>query len=224
RRREKEDLRLRGQTGLPRIACRRSLVLVRGDANLQKTSMVSGFSRDRVERLGEVYAECPAPQDGVSSRPRGTARGDSPVKTEVCDLVRSRSLPPGPNRRALLEEGRNALLLVLGRKAEAEEIALVGEAVLERQPLARADRFLGDLERQGRERGDLGRQLQRLRAQLFVRVDQLDEADTQRFRGVDHLAREDQAHRLAGADQARQALAAAAAGDQAELDLRLAEA
>src|SRR6185295_6344771 len=86
RRREKEDLRLRGQTGLPRIACRRSLVLVRGDANLQKTSMVSGFSRDRVERLGEVYAECPAPQDGVSSRPRGTARGDSPVKPEVCDL------------------------------------------------------------------------------------------------------------------------------------------
>ena len=54
--------------------------------------------------------------------------------------------------------------------------------------------------------------------------DFVDEADAEGFGGVDHGAGEDHFERGAGADEAGQALGAAVAGDEAELDLGLAEA
>src|SRR4051812_30021068 len=131
---------------------------------------------------------------------------------------------PRPLRRALLEERLHPLLLVGGGEAETEEVALVGDAVLDRQPLAGPQGLLGDLEGERALRRDLVGELERLRAQLLGGDDHLDEADLLRLGGGDHVAGEDQPHGVAGADQAGEALGAAAAGDQAEVDLRLAEA
>ena len=54
--------------------------------------------------------------------------------------------------------------------------------------------------------------------------DLVDEPQAQGFLGVDHVAGEQQAKRRRGADEPRQALAAAVARDEAELDFGLAEA
>ena len=71
--------------------------------------------------------------------------------------------------------------------------------------------------------GDLLGELESLGAQLVRRKDEIDEADLLRLGRLDHVAGEDHPHRVTHADEPRQALGAAAAGDQAEVDLRLAE-
>jgi hypothetical protein len=54
--------------------------------------------------------------------------------------------------------------------------------------------------------------------------DEVDEAEVVGRLRVDHVARQDQLHRLTLADESREALGSAAAGDDAEVDLGLAEA
>src|SRR6185436_2833265 len=134
------------------------------------------------------------------------------------------SLAPGPLRLPLFEERLDALLLVGGGEAEAEEVSLVGDALLDVHLLAGAHRFLGDLQREWAHAGDPAGELQGLGAQLLGGHHDLDETDASGFRRVDHVAGEDEAHGLADADEAGEALRAAAARDEAELDLRLAEA
>ncbi len=55
-------------------------------------------------------------------------------------------------------------------------------------------------------------------------VDLVDEAETQSFGGGDHLPGKEELERGGGADEAREPLRSSVAGDEAELDLRLAEA
>ena len=62
------------------------------------------------------------------------------------------------------------------------------------------------------------------RVEQFVVLDHaVDEAELERFLGEDRVADQVHLERLVGADEPRQALRAAEAGDDAELDLRLAE-
>src|SRR5947199_7839799 len=88
----------------------------------------------------------------------------------VIVVISSSALPFG---RPLFQERLDALLLVGGGEAEAEEVALVGDAVLDWQPLAGPQRLLGDLEGERALRRDLVGQLQRLRPQLLGRDDEL---------------------------------------------------
>ena len=71
--------------------------------------------------------------------------------------------------------------------------------------------------------GDRRGNLQRLVEQVLRRHDARDEAGALGLRGIHHAAGQDQVHRLGLADRARQALGAADAGNDAELDFRLAE-
>ncbi len=82
---------------------------------------------------------------------------------------------------------------------------------------------LAGVDGRGGERGDRGGGLQRLVDQFVGRHDARDEAGALGFGGVHHAAGQHHLHRLGLADEAGQALRAAGAGDDAELDLRLAE-
>src|SRR5215210_4457606 len=79
--------------------------------------------------------------------------------------------PARPLGGALLQERLDALLLVRGSEAEAEEVALVGDAVLDGQPLAGPQGLFGDLDRERALAGDLAGQLERLGPQLLGRHD-----------------------------------------------------
>ena len=72
-------------------------------------------------------------------------------------------------------------------------------------------------------RGQLGGQGERSLVELLAGHDLVDEADAQRLVGVHLPTGEDQLLGPARPDQAGQALGAAAAGDDAEQDLGLAE-
>ena len=75
----------------------------------------------------------------------------------------------------------------------------------------------------GRARGDRPGDPERRLAQLLARHDLLDEPPVVRGRGVDEVAGHVEVLRAPDPDEPRQPLRAAAAGDEAELDLRLPE-
>ena len=84
-------------------------------------------------------------------------------------------------------------------------------------------RLLGGAQRERRARRVLGDQVLRGLVDLGVRHDLVGEPDRQRLGGGHLPAGEDQVLRLRRADQPRQPLRAARAGDDAEQDLRLAD-
>ena len=131
---------------------------------------------------------------------------------------------PSELRLALLEEGLHALDPVLGRHRQLVEAALVLEAGGERGLLGGEHGLLGE------PRGDR-RAARRPRAassiasssQRIVGDDLVDQAHRLRLGGVEAPAGQHQLHRPLLAEHPRQALGAAAAGDDPEVDLRLAE-
>src|SRR5215213_3776975 len=125
---------------------------------------------------------------------------------------------------ALFEKRADALVLVLAGEGEGEEVYLAAQALVEVGAGGRLDRLLGHAQRDGALLGDAVGQLQGLRFEVGRGDDEVDEAEVVGVLRVDHVAREDQLHRLTLADESRQALGAAAAGDDAEVDLGLAEA
>src|SRR5215471_3490314 len=90
-------------------------------------------------------------------------------------LARSRLLAL-PLRLALLQEGRHAFLLVVGRKEEGEEAFFIVERGLQRRVEAREDRLLDESGGDGSLRGDLARQRLRLLQMPPIRDDMVDEA------------------------------------------------
>ena len=86
------------------------------------------------------------------------------------------------------------------------------------------DAFLGHRHARAAQLADRLRRGQRLVHQLGRRHDARDQAGALGLGGIHHAAGEHHVHRLGLADRARQALRAAGAGDDAELDLGLAEA
>ena len=100
---------------------------------------------------------------------------------------------------------------------------LEAHALGERRLIGAVDAFLGDHHRGQRQRGDRGGDLQRLLDQLFRRHHPRDETRALGLGRVHHAAGEAQIHRLGFADEAGEPLGAAGAGNDAELDFRLAE-
>ena len=126
-------------------------------------------------------------------------------------------------RRALFEEGGRALLLVLGRGAEAE----VGSLEQQAFALARLHPFVCRLERElDGDRsvgGDLLQDRFGARDQISRRNDLVDEPDAIGLLRADHLAGQDELQGAALADQPRQPLRSAAAGNEPERHFGLAE-
>src|SRR5882757_4285551 len=124
---------------------------------------------------------------------------------------------------ALFNEGGGAFLLVLGCGAQAEIRSLEQQALA----LARLQALVCGLERElHRDRGvggDLPQDRLGARNQFGGRHDLVDEPDPIGFLRADHLAGENELQGAALSHQPRQALRAAAARKQTELDFRLAE-
>src|SRR5688572_92157 len=131
--------------------------------------------------------------------------------------------PSAKLRLSLLPERGHTLDAVFTRKRRHEQFPLVGESRAERYFRGRLDGSLGEAQRERRVRRQRARELECARAQRGV-IDQLiDQPDTMRLGRVDDVATQDQAQRSAVADEPRQSLRGAAAGDEAEPDLGLTE-
>src|SRR5262249_40434888 len=124
---------------------------------------------------------------------------------------------------AFFEEGRRALLLVFRSGAQAEVGGLQREALA----LARVHPFVDRLERMldgdRRVGDDLLEDRFRTRDQVRGRDDFVDEPDAPGLLRADHPTGQNELKRAALSDQPRQPLRAAAAREQSELDLGLAE-
>src|SRR5262249_8653677 len=133
------------------------------------------------------------------------------------------SLPAGELRLAFLEEGRHALGAVLAREATAEAPRLAAQSLLEREVSRRAREFAQHRHGDGRSRGDRAGDLERGVGALLLRAAFGDEA---RWRGgacAEPVAGGVAQEGAAGGDEPGQPLCPTAAGDEAELDLGLAE-
>src|SRR5579872_5682493 len=144
------------------------------------------------------------------------------LPTAYCPLPTA-DLPVLETRRPLLDEGGHAFLLVFGGEERMEDAPLEAHAFGERRLIGAVDAFLGDHHRRQRIAGDRRGGLQRFLDELVGGNDARDEAATLRLGGVHHAAGEDEVHRLGLADEPGETLRAAGAGNDAELDLRLAQ-
>ncbi len=126
-------------------------------------------------------------------------------------------------RLALLEEGGHALDPVLGRHRQLVEAPLVLEPGGEGGLLGDEHGLLGEPGGDRRALGDGRGERHRLLQPAAALDDLVDQAQLQRGRGVEALAGEHELHRSLLAEHPRQALGATAAGDDSEVDLRLAE-
>src|SRR4051794_27146513 len=125
---------------------------------------------------------------------------------------------------ALLEEAGHPDLLVLGTEQSGEQRGLEPEAVGEAHVQAVIHRLLGGPERDRRTVDELPRECHGLGVHVVRRDDLVDEADLECL-GSPHVPPgEDQVLGLRRPDEAGQALRAAGARDDAEQDLRLADA
>src|SRR6187549_4136895 len=129
-------------------------------------------------------------------------------------------LPAAPLRGALAEEGGDALLGVLAAEGGREALLLGLDALVE---VALAGDLLDLAAGDRRLAGQLATPGERRLEQLVVGDDPVDEAELERLVGKDRVADQVHLQRLVLADQAGQALGAAEAGDDPQLDLRLAE-
>src|SRR6266478_2181981 len=132
-------------------------------------------------------------------------------------------LPPVELGRASFEEGLGALLLVLGRRTQAE----VGR--LEQHPFVLAGfqapvrRLEGELDRDRCVGSDLLQDGFRPRNEIRRRNDLVDQPDAPCLPRVDHLPGQNELQRSTLADQPREPLRSASTGKQTQLDLRLTE-
>ena len=128
-----------------------------------------------------------------------------------------------PLRLALLDEGFHAFLLIVGREQRVEDAPLEHHAFRQPRLEGAVDRLLGRQHRRQRHIGDGVGDLHRLVHQARQRHHARHQTGALGLGGVHHAAGEDHVHRLGLADRAGEALRAADAGDDAELDLGLAE-
>ena len=185
--------------------------------------------------IGSTFSHSPVPGERKSGIPEGTEI-PAPVSatTEPASRISSassrglltavtwgrpftRSLPL---RRALAEEGADALLGVLGGERGGEALLLGLDALVE---VALVRDLLDLLDRERRLAGELARPGERGVEQLVVGDHAVDQAELVGLVGGDRVADQVHLQRLGLADQPRQALGAAEAGDDPEVDLGLAE-
>src|SRR4029077_19408285 len=181
------------------------------------------------ERARQAGGLCVPPARGGRGRCDGDDGRDHSQKKDaqthgVPEYAPPGAIPPGwcavllacEARGALLGESGEAFLRILAREEVAELLRLALECAGRE-----VEQSLGDAER---DRA-LGRQLPgNLERVLEDGIpDRVHEADAERLLCVDLAAGEDQILRDAETADAREALRAAPAGDDAEVDLRLAE-
>src|SRR5260221_7408563 len=126
-------------------------------------------------------------------------------------------------RFALLDEGGHAFLLVLERELRMKDAALEENALGKRRFVGAVDRLLDHHRHRQRVARDLLRHCERLLLELVHGHDARDEACALGFLRVHRSRREAHVHRFRLAHRARQALLAAGAGHDAEVDRGLAE-
>src|SRR6266404_1955856 len=125
--------------------------------------------------------------------------------------------------RPLLEEGSRALLLVVGPGAQAEVGGLEQQAFALARVYPLVRRRERELHGDGSVGGDPLQDGFGARDEIGRRHDLVDKPDAMSLLGVDHLARQDEPQGPPLADQTRQPLRAAAARDESQGDLGLAE-
>src|SRR5436190_2351157 len=126
------------------------------------------------------------------------------------------------NRFALFDKGGHALDRVFRLESEGREIGLDLEPLGQGQVERAADRIARQAQDRQAETGHLSRKGDAGLDEIAV-DEPVDETDAVRFIGVDRAAGQDQLGGARFADEARQPLRPAIAGDEAELDLREAE-
>ena len=181
----------------------------------------NGFGSESPDRSSRLVAWIEPP---VRRRARHLLDAD-------CDVHPRSLLDPGspadylPMNDALplLDEGVQALAGVVGREHQRVQVGLVDEVAADVAVQRPVGRLLGVVQRDRALGGHLGGHAPRRRHQLVRRVDVLDEAALERLVGVDHAPGQDQLLGVADVGRPGQALARAPAGDDAEVDLGLAE-
>src|SRR2546423_14609796 len=163
--------------------------------------------------------EMPAPVSATTRSAAAIRRASSAVAEAAPARVPIASGAP-ETRRAFAQKGVDALLGVGAGERLREGLLLCLDAGVE---VARRRDALDLPQRERRLRGELARPRQGGVEQLVVLDHAVGEAQLERFVGEDGVADEVHLERLALAHEARQALGAAEAGDDAELDLGLAE-
>src|SRR5829696_1463880 len=166
-----------------------------------------GEASDRLDRDRAGHARRAARQAGSAD---GRARPAFPLAADE-------------PRLALLGERRQAFPCVLGGEELAEPVRLAREVLCMLAGERTVDRLLRGIERQRALRGELHGQLHHARQELVGLGDAVDEPALERLVGVDGASGQDQLLREAERGGAREPLGAAPAGDDPEVDLRLAE-
>src|SRR2546425_1271315 len=139
------------------------------------------------------------------------------------DFSRHRS-PSFEHAFSFLQECVHAFLLVFGRKQEIEALAFHGQAFRQRRLESLEHRLLGQANRKRRLGGDLPGDALRDLDRHLGRHDLVDDAELVGALGAHRGARQHDLHRDVLAGGARPALGPASARDDAQVDLRLAEA
>src|SRR5437016_4078541 len=111
------------------------------------------------------------------------------------------ALAPQESRRALLEEGASAFLVVLALGGLDSQVSQLLSALLGETGQVRLDRRLGAAHRERRVLGDLPEVVVRVGLELGRRHETLDEAHRQRFAVVDRPRGVQDVLRVRGADQ-----------------------
>src|SRR3954451_1700678 len=172
--------------------------------------------------IGSTFAHRPGMGVRKSGMPDGTEM-PAPVKATTGPQERISAAScsaPTELRRALVDEGGDALAGVLGAEGGHEAVALRGQALVE---VGAEGHALDLLHRQRRLAGRLARPQQRGVEELVVVDDAVHEADLEGLDRPERLAEQVYLQRAGGSDQPREALCAAEARDDPEVDLRLAE-
>ena len=126
-------------------------------------------------------------------------------------------------RTALLDEGGHAFCLVVKREVSLEQLPLDRETLFQRGFERAVDQVFQVARYRLRVSGDLGGGFERDIEVLVERHNARDQAGALGLVDIHHAPRQTQVHRFRFTDQRGQALGAADAGHDTELDFRLAE-
>ena len=139
--------------------------------------------------------------------------------TRACGHAASLSHPP-ERRLALFEEGGDALDEVAGRAAAAERFGFALQLRFDLGVVRARDQALDFAIGFARTRLQPGDELVGFAVELGGRQHAVDEAEAQRFGGIETLGEQQQLQRLAAADDARQEIRQAAVGREADRCIR----
>ena len=197
----------------------------KGARGEQELDLEGAGERDELEVALAGAGERAGGSDGLAAQD-GAAEADARAVRHERDRVVPAAEPhPWNLGGALLEEGAQALAgLGLGERLD-RRLPLDREPLLERRVEPVGNAPLDQPQPGRRHLREPGGEGERLVARGLGRVrgGHVDEADLARLRGAEPLAEEQQARRLGAADEPRQPLRAAAAGDDPEPDLGAAD-